>query len=385
MARPSSVARSEKDNTKTLTDAQGQFLLEDCPDRSFQPHQSTPLRIVTAAGHTYDVNAVVAENTIVLVPTLLNAEVKKVANVAVGELAGVVVDESGKPLEGVDVDVWDWYPGNETKTDQNGVFRLKGFGRDAKVEVRFRKPGYSPETFVELPTGASGWVLVLGNETCFEGIVRGPDGKPVPHALVRADQGPKTTMGPGGMYTSIWTETSSDDAGQYRLYVQPDRYQFSVTAAGVGVARLASQSIGYGLTIPLDVKLQPGATFRARVVDAQTNRPVEGLQFSLVNWQRKGPEGRSDADGILTIPDLFPGDVKFAVKPPAGYTRWWSESAKTPWNRKTLQDSPDPRRQAPLAAQFRRPRFCLAAGDEARGDRRREGRSHSRPGGRSRR
>ena len=327
----------KKDNTRTSTDAKGQFLLEDCPDGSFQPGQSTPLRIVTADGHTYDVNAVVAEETIVHVPTLLNVEVKKVENVAVGELAGVVIDENGKPLEGVDVHVGEWHPGYGTQTDRNGIFRLNGFDRDDKVEVRFRKPGYSPETFIELPTGVSGWVLVLGKRTFFEGVVRGPGGQPVPHALVRADQGPRHTLGAGCMFESIWTETTADDAGHFRLYVQPDRYQFSVTAPGIGVARLPYQPIGYGQIVPLDVKLQPGVTFRAKVVDAQTNKPVQGVR--LWSWQHKQFEGRSDADGVVTIAELLPGDFDLQVEA-KGYTRWWSEAAKSPWNRKSTEDSP---------------------------------------------
>ena len=46
-------------------------------------------------------------------PTVLDAKVRGPEKVPAGELAGVVVDETGKPLEGVHVHVWDWYPGNE--------------------------------------------------------------------------------------------------------------------------------------------------------------------------------------------------------------------------------------------------------------------------------
>ncbi len=338
--RPVLNGEVKEDLTKTSTDAQGHFQLGESPDGPFHVGQSAPLRIVTADGHTYDVNAVVAKETIVHVPTLLNVKVKTVENVGVGELAGVVIDENGKPLEGVGVDVWDWFPGNETKTDEDGVFRLKGFDRDNKVEVRFRKPGYSPETLVDLPTGVSGWLLVLGKKTYFEGIVRGPDGKPVPRALVRANQGPKNSLRPGGMFTNIWTETTADDAGHFRLYVQPDRYQFLISAPGVGVSRFSIESIGYGnAPLHLDtIRLHPGVTFRAKVVDAQTGKPVQGLQLAPVNWQRKGLEASSDSDGLITIADLFPGEFQFAVKADGDYARWWSESATKPWQRKSIQD-----------------------------------------------
>ena len=95
------------------------------------------------------------------------------------ELAGVVVDTQGKPLEGVEVDAWTWYPGNETRTNARGGFRLGKHDKDRKVEVVFRKPGYTPQLFVTQPTGMQGWVVVLGDKTYFEGKVTGPDGKPV--------------------------------------------------------------------------------------------------------------------------------------------------------------------------------------------------------------
>ena len=328
----------QEDLTKTSTDGEGRFQLERIADGSFEVGRSVPLRIVTAEGYTFDVNALVAKETVVHVPTLLSAKVRKVEDVGVGELAGVVVDESGKPLEGVEVDVWDWFPGNETRTDQNGVFRLKGFDRDDEVQVRFRKTGYSPETLIGLPTGVSGWVLVMGKKTYFEGVVRGPTGEPVPHALVRADQGPKRSLPRGSRYGHIWTETTADEAGHFRLYVQPDRYQFVVSAPGVGVSRFSDASIGHGSApLPLDIKLEAGVTFRAKVVDAQSGDPVQGLKLAPVGWQRKGFEGRSDPDGLIAIAGLFPGEFEFSVKAEGDYTRWWSESATKPWQHKSIE------------------------------------------------
>ena len=337
--RPVLEGEVEKDLTRTSTDAQGHFQLEEGGDGPFSIGQSAPLKIVTADGHTYNVNALVAKETVVHVPTLLNVNAKQVENVGAGELAGVVIDENGKPLEGVDVDAWDWFPGNETRTDQDGFFRLKGFDRGEKVEVRFRKSGYSPETLIDLPTGVSGWVLALGKKTYFEGTVHGPNGKPVPHALVQADQGPKNSLPSGPTYTKIWTETTADDRGHFRLYVQPDRYQFLVSAPGVGVSRFLVESIGYG-SAPMDldvINLQPGVTFRAKVVDSQTGKPVQGLKLAPVNWQRKGLEARSDSDGLVTIAGLFPGEFQFRVTTDGDYRRWWSESATKSWQRKSIE------------------------------------------------
>ncbi len=155
-------------------------------------------------------------------------------NVGPDELAGMVVDAQGKPLEGVEVDAWTWYPGNETRTDARGWFRLKKLDSHRKVEVVFRKQGFTPELFVTQPAGSPNWVVVLGNRTFFEGTVTRPGGKPVASALIRANQGPKRAD--GVIITEIWTETRTDAEGHYRLYAQADVYDIQVRVPGVGAA-----------------------------------------------------------------------------------------------------------------------------------------------------
>ena len=53
-------------------------------------------------------------------------------------------------------------------------------------------------------------------------------------------------------------------------------------------------------------------TFRAKVVDAVTGEPVAGVR--LWHWQHPGIEGRSDKNGIVTIPDMMPGKFNFQVE-----------------------------------------------------------------------
>ncbi|MBS0266483.1 MAG: hypothetical protein JSS02_31415, partial [Planctomycetes bacterium] len=40
--------------------------------------------------------------------------------VADDELVGRVIDIDGEPIAGVEVDVWTWFKGNETRTDKQG-------------------------------------------------------------------------------------------------------------------------------------------------------------------------------------------------------------------------------------------------------------------------
>ena len=256
-------------------------------------------------------------------------------NVGPEELAGVVVDAQGKPLEGVEVDVWSWYPGNETHTDSRGWFRLNKLDKshkERKLEVKFSKPGFTPERFLMQPSGAQNWVVALDNKTYFEGMVMTPGGKPAPGVLIRATPGMK--QADGFMLSELWTETQTDYNGHYRLYAQADVYDIQVRAPGVGTARLKDSSLGSDMAQRLDIALQPAVTFRARAVDSLTGKPVGGVHLSA--WQHKGVEGRSDKDGMVTIADMLPGPFSFSVQAP-GYARWWSEQSPTAWHRRLIE------------------------------------------------
>src|SRR5262245_52506381 len=143
------------------------------------------------------------------------------------ELAGTVVNENGQPLGGVTVDAWHWYPGNETKTDDQGRFRLNGLDPKHKVEVLITKEGYSPKHFAQRPTGEADWKIILSQKTFFEGMILGADGKPVMGADIRASFGP--VQGDGVLITEVTTAGKSRDDGTYRLYVAPGTYDIQIS------------------------------------------------------------------------------------------------------------------------------------------------------------
>ena len=64
----------------------------------------------------------------------------------------------------------------------------------------------------------------------------------------------------------------------------------------------------------LDIPLRPGVTFRAKLTDSLTGKPVAGTRLS--HWQYKGVEGRSGRDGIVTIAEMLPGAFSFDVDAP---------------------------------------------------------------------
>ncbi|MEJ7595850.1 MAG: carboxypeptidase-like regulatory domain-containing protein [Planctomycetaceae bacterium] len=68
------------------------------------------------------------------------------ANVQENELAGVIVDTEGHPVSGALIDCYPAFTGDETTTDELGMFRYKfdTEGRGNTIEVRFSKEGFSP-------------------------------------------------------------------------------------------------------------------------------------------------------------------------------------------------------------------------------------------------
>jgi beta-lactamase regulating signal transducer with metallopeptidase domain len=265
------------------------------------------------------------------------------------ELAGVVVDASGQPLPDVKVDAWTWHPGNETKTDKEGRFVLKGLERNEAVEIEFTKPDYSPTLFIEQMPGTSDWTVVLTQGTWLEGQVLDPQGMPVPNALIRAWRGP--FRNPHVTISQVWTETHADEQGRYRLNLEPATYTIEVRIPGVGALRETNVSLAAKEKKSLDLKLDAGVTFEATVRDSITGQPVEGIV--LWNWQHSDIKGKSDKEGKIVIEGMMPGEFKFQLSAigsdrrqsaVAGeYARWWSPQAKNEWQRdETLKDKKVP-------------------------------------------
>ena len=283
------------------------------------------------AGNYSLVNASFVENEVpVMTERVESVKTERIDSAETKDMiSGMVVDERGKPIEGVRVDIWTWYPGNETKTDKAGRFHLTKFNEEnGRVEIRFTKEGYSPLLIPQQATGALSEPVVMGSRTWFEGELTGLDGKPVPDALIRANQGP--VQGPGVKIGTVWTETRSDKNGKYKMLVQEGQYDIEVRASGGGVGRLQGIPIKKNVAKQQDIPVLPGITFQARIIDSLTSRPVAGVRFS--NIARPEIKGLSDAKGDLRIEGLTPGKMEFAVAA-KGYARWWSETCVSQWNR----------------------------------------------------
>ena len=312
-------------------DARGEFSLDTQADGQPIPlNQSVTFQVRLADGQEFDASVVPTGSGAVTIklPTLRSGGPKGPDQVAPDELAGVVVDSQGRPLEGVLAHAYSWVPNHKALTDKEGRFRVK-VPEQGKIEIRLSKEGYEPREFLARPTGQPGWVVVMGDRTYFEGRVLAPDGSPVVDAPIRADSGMKRMD--GGIMTECWTEGRSGQDGRYRLYVEPGMYEFQVRVPGVGVARMPRQAIATDEALTLDIPLAPGADFVARVVDAQDGKPVAG--FVLKDWRNPSIAGTSDSGGILRIPAMMPGRFAFRRAQADGYARWWSDACLSEWTR----------------------------------------------------
>lgn len=257
------------------------------------------------------------------------------------EIAGIVVDKSGKPIAGAKVDAYSWAPGNDILTGPDGRFRLKFSAKemiDQAVEMRVSNSGFATKAFDSVKGGTADLRVELDDTTWIEGVVTGPDGKPVADADVRAGT-PK--MNYGRIVGTYWSETKTDMNGRYRLFLEPAEYEIIARKPGTGIVRISYRTVAAGEHTTSDLPLRKGGTLRAKVVDSVSGQPVAGIR--LRRWVHNKVydyEGESGADGVLTIEDIPPSHVDFQVEAP-GYARWWSEQAKSQFNRKSV-DAKDP-------------------------------------------
>jgi beta-lactamase regulating signal transducer with metallopeptidase domain/protocatechuate 3,4-dioxygenase beta subunit len=260
------------------------------------------------------------------------------------ELAGVVVDSAGQPIAGALVDFYPAFTGNETRTDDQGIFRYKfeQAGRNETVEVRFSKEGFSPIYRRKQSLGVAEFRVVLNNKTYLEGRILAENGKPVAKTRVVAAH-PYIWAGDYPTFDRE-TVTTTDENGRYRLYLCPEIYTVSVISQGQGVERVSEIEVIKNEGQKLDLQLNSGVHLKAKVLDSETMKPVPGL----VLYHRTNPQARgvSNAQGVIEIPNCLPGDEEFQVgsgvpvmthgyfsSPTEPFGSWWSEEAKKPWHR----------------------------------------------------
>jgi hypothetical protein len=220
------------------------------------------------------------------------------------------VDLQGKPLPGVLVDAWTWCPGNETRTDESGRFKLAGLEPRRKIEVQFSLAGFSPLHITQQPVGTVKVPVALSDKTYFEGVVTSAGGKPVAGQFVRAVTGQKDADGVSIGF--LQHETTTDAAGHYKLYVHPDTYEFQILTKDGEVCRVWEQSVADYEGKVVNSTLRQGLTFSAHLVDSVTGGPVSGVRL-FEAFRKPDLEGISDAMGKIEVGGMLPGPIHFEV------------------------------------------------------------------------
>ncbi|MES1213552.1 MAG: carboxypeptidase-like regulatory domain-containing protein, partial [Singulisphaera sp.] len=281
------------------------------------------------------------------------AQLRKALGAGDDELVGITVELDGdklKPVSDVTVLVWE-QDEHKIRSDKNGFFHAKldlADDADKHLMLRFVKPGYAKHLEHDWHVGhRNSPVAIMGRDTWIEGIVRRPDGQPAANVLVRANQGPKDNF--RAFIPHIWVETCTDAAGRYKLLVDPDWYAMEIRAPGVGTARFPKPGekpadpqpdnetvldaapkalVQQGEHRTVDIQLDRGVEFRAKLVDSVTVKPIVGAR--LWHWQYPGIEGHSDEQGMVKIDAMPAGEFTFMVEA-SGYVRGWSDAIPQRW------------------------------------------------------
>jgi beta-lactamase regulating signal transducer with metallopeptidase domain/uncharacterized GH25 family protein/thiol-disulfide isomerase/thioredoxin len=205
-------------------------------------------------------------------------------------LGGIVQDEQGKPVAGVEVkaegrqpssNAERWVSFNETaKTDAKGKWLVRGVPKDLAgfnlgiTLKRLDAAGAERLDRTSLPLDklrAQTAVLVLRKGVAVEGLVSDPQGRPA--------AGVSVGLMPGS-FISDFPMTTTDRAGHYRFAVfAPGEYTVAATAKGRAPD---SRRIAVG-TRPqtVDLRLGKGEMIRLRVVD-KDGKPLAGATVGMV-------------------------------------------------------------------------------------------------------
>ena len=131
---------------EAVSDARGGFRLPPALGNVVAIGKPARLRVRHRDGAEHEAAAVPAADGAVALKLPVVGEgfkgVEGPRGVAPDELAGVVVDADGKPIEGAEVDAWTWYPGHEATTDAGGLSGSASSARGA----RSRSASASPAT-----------------------------------------------------------------------------------------------------------------------------------------------------------------------------------------------------------------------------------------------
>lgn len=205
-------------------------------------------------------------------------------------IGGVVRDAAGQPVKGASVNIlypatdsdaasYYYYLHRDLKTNAEGRWKSNTVPEDfSQASVRVEHPDYLrgnidvDQNAAALRDQSFEWIMQQGPE--LTGRVMDAAGKPVAGAAVLVG---------ASTYDTNKQQGTTDEAGDFHVKNCKEGAQFLCVTAEGHAPELQRVTVGQE-NEPLEVRLEPGATFRLRVVDAQ-GQPVAGAE-PIPEWWR---------------------------------------------------------------------------------------------------
>jgi protocatechuate 3,4-dioxygenase beta subunit len=251
-----------------------------------------------------------------------------------GSISGTIRDESKKPIAKASVclslysdelppDLWDESPCKTT--DANGFYEwtdlfvaryvvmasARGFRFDyhrpngPKEKASFKLGPGEHKKNVDVTLKAGGVEIT--------GVVNDISGGPIAQARVRASLG---MWGEGGETPPAET----DDKGAFSLWVPQGNVRVTARADGYAAGEQRGRAPG-----TFEILLTPESSLSGIVIDARTEKPIEGADVGVERTQWEGffnfSKKRTDDKGAFRIDGLSPGRYTAIVEGEKGYGR----------------------------------------------------------------
>lgn len=214
-------------------------------------------------------------------------------------LGGTLVDIKGNPIANADISD-NQHPDTKATTDQNGHFLLKGLRTGSIALIIHTQDGRWDNYITD--SGNANSILTMPARV--NGIVLGPDGKPVPGAKVTAQD---TNYGPQTVTT--------DSTGQFTIDSPGLKPKTPILARSLTLA--TTWPVLYNGEDKVILRLAPGSlcTFAGKIIDSD-GAPAPGVTVNLTRWAKdidgQIEEVKTDSNGQYTFDPIY-SNAKYII------------------------------------------------------------------------
>jgi len=235
------------------------------------------------------------------------------------EVAGLITDLEGNPVEGARVQAWDGGPISTTsrwsESNEQGRYRVKGL-REGEVTLHVEAEGYFASNHA-VPTDETQFDVELEPAAGIRGTVTLEEDQP-PAAFSILVYAEAESAADGGTVGLTRQQGFATPDGSFRIdNIAPGTYTVEARAPDWAPERRSGIVAAPGEATEIDtIVLKPGRGLDGRVVAAEDAMPVQGVTLELRaprGWMRASDEipygtAVSDEDGVFMLRGLVPGE-----------------------------------------------------------------------------